>query len=88
MLDKPISGRIFFEQIIADNLYTSAAPTRSAWSSTGASCAKDPVPVRAEYSATLCDLGIFVNEPEPVAPDDLDVGIGGVGSMAGVRAFG
>jgi hypothetical protein len=33
--------------------------------------------VGAEYSATLCDLGVFMNEP--VTPDDLDVGVDGVG---------
>jgi hypothetical protein len=36
--------------------------------------------VGAEYSATLCDLGVFMDEPaEPVASDDLDVGVDGVG---------
>jgi hypothetical protein len=36
--------------------------------------------VRAEYSATLCDLGVFVDEPaEPIASDDFDVGVVRVG---------
>jgi hypothetical protein len=37
-------------------------------------------PVGARNSATLCDLGIFMDEPaEPVAPNDLDIGVDGVG---------
>jgi hypothetical protein len=36
--------------------------------------------VGAGNSATLCDLGIFMDEPaEPVAPNDLDIGVDGVG---------
>ena len=30
--------------------------------------------VGAEYSATLCDLGVFIDQPtEPISSDDLDV---------------
>jgi hypothetical protein len=37
-------------------------------------------PVGAEYSATLCDLGVFMDQPaESISPDGLDVGIGRVG---------
>jgi hypothetical protein len=37
-------------------------------------------PVGAEYSATLCDLRVFMNEAaEPVSSEDLDVGVDGVG---------
>jgi hypothetical protein len=40
----------------------------------------DLMPVSAEYSATLCDLGVFMDEPaEPISSDDLDVGVDGVG---------
>jgi glutamate carboxypeptidase len=36
--------------------------------------------VGAENAATLCGLGVFVDEPaEPVSSDDLDVGVVGVG---------
>jgi hypothetical protein len=36
--------------------------------------------VGAEYSATQCDQGVFMDEPaEPVASDDLDVGVVRVG---------
>jgi hypothetical protein len=36
--------------------------------------------VGAEYLATLCDLGVFMDEPaEPISSDDLDVGVDGVG---------
>jgi hypothetical protein len=36
--------------------------------------------VGAGYSATLCDLGVFMNEPaEPISSDDPDVGVDGVG---------
>jgi hypothetical protein len=38
-----------------------------------------PKPVGAEYSATLCDLGVFMDQPtEPISSDDLDVGVDGV----------
>jgi hypothetical protein len=38
------------------------------------------VPVGAEYSATLCDLGVFVDEAaQPVSSDDLDVVVDGFG---------
>jgi hypothetical protein len=36
MLDKPVSGWVFFEQVIGDNLDT-ASPTRSGWCSTAIS---------------------------------------------------
>jgi hypothetical protein len=37
-------------------------------------------PVGAEYSATLCDLGVFMDQPtEPISSDDLDVGVDRVG---------
>ena len=39
MLDKPVSGRIFFDQVIADNLDI-GLPTRCRWSSAGRSSAK------------------------------------------------
>jgi hypothetical protein len=40
----------------------------------------DPDLVGAEYSAALCDLGVFMDEPtESISSDDLDVGIDGVG---------
>jgi hypothetical protein len=33
-------------------------------------------PVGVEYSATLCDLGIFVYQPaEPISADDLEIGV-------------
>jgi hypothetical protein len=36
--------------------------------------------VGAEYSATLCDLGVFMDQPtEPIPSDDLDVGVDRVG---------
>jgi hypothetical protein len=36
--------------------------------------------VGAEYSATLCDLGVFMDESaEPISSDDLDAGVDGVG---------
>jgi hypothetical protein len=32
--------------------------------------------VRAENSATLCDLGVFMDQPaKPISPDDLGVGV-------------
>jgi hypothetical protein len=35
--------------------------------------------VGAEYSATLCDLGVFMDQPtEPISSADLDVGVDGV----------
>lgn len=38
------------------------------------------VGVGAEYSATLCDLGVFMNEPaESISSYDLDFGVDGVG---------
>jgi hypothetical protein len=38
------------------------------------------VRVGTEYSAGLCDLGVFVDEAaEPVSSDDLDVGVDEVG---------
>jgi hypothetical protein len=45
MLDRPVSGRIFFEQVLHDNL--DIAPPRSGWSLTGASFAKAGVRPRA-----------------------------------------
>jgi hypothetical protein len=39
MLDRPLTGRIFFEQVLHDNLDV-GRPTRSGWSSTGASSAR------------------------------------------------
>ena len=39
-----------------------------------------PHPVGARNSVTSCDLGVFVEEAaEPVASDDLDVRVDGVG---------
>jgi hypothetical protein len=36
--------------------------------------------VGAEYSATLCDLGVSIDEAtESISSDDLDVGVDGVG---------
>jgi hypothetical protein len=36
--------------------------------------------VGAEYSAPLCDLGVFMDQPtEPISSDDLDVGVDRVG---------
>ena len=43
MLDRPVYGRIFFEQVLHDNLDI-GRPTRSAWSSTGASAAPGATP--------------------------------------------
>jgi hypothetical protein len=41
---------------------------------------KDPLGVRAENSATLSDLGVFMYQPtEPISPDDLGIGIDRVG---------
>jgi hypothetical protein len=37
-------------------------------------------PVGAGNSATLCDLGVFMDEPaESISSGDLDVGVGRVG---------
>lgn len=37
-------------------------------------------PARAGNSATLCDLGVFMDQPaEPISPDDLDIGVNRVG---------
>jgi hypothetical protein len=37
-------------------------------------------PVGAENSATLCDLGVFVEQAaEAISSDDLDVGVDGIG---------
>jgi hypothetical protein len=36
--------------------------------------------VGAEYSATLCDLGVLIDDStESISSDDLDVGVDGVG---------
>jgi hypothetical protein len=36
--------------------------------------------VRAENSAALCDLRVFMDQPaEPISSDDLDVGVNRVG---------
>ncbi|MBA2697131.1 MAG: hypothetical protein H0U62_15165 [Actinobacteria bacterium] len=40
MLDRPVSGRIFFEQVLPRQPRHRPAPSRSAWSSTGASSAR------------------------------------------------
>ena len=48
-LDRPLTGRILFEQIIRENL-DPAGPTRSPWSSTDASSAPNPTPPQG-YSA-------------------------------------
>src|SRR5437879_2251488 len=50
-------------------------------SSTARSC-------RCPIFGTLCDLGIFMNEPaEPVSSDDLVVGVDGVGSQGAGLVF-
>jgi hypothetical protein len=41
---------------------------------------KNLKPVGAEYSAALCDLGVFMDQPtESISSDDLDVGVDRVG---------